>query len=179
MKPKLGKAFVGWPWLSQISANAGFSVIDTFYKHARINAQIMPEEQSLPNNDASSHKGKRPPLKKKKSRPKVVAAANTVFDLVINSFAACARCSYFFTGYRVLHEEEQIRQQIAQSGDIWLSLTGSYPVLNLIHTSFGREITADLVKYQLCCPDCLRLYSYEAQEPDRSVLLVQLDPQKR
>lgn len=109
----------------------------------------------------------------------MVAAANTIFDLVINSFAACARCSYFFTGYRVLHEEEQIQQQIAQSGDTWLKLTGSYQVLNLLHTSFGREITADLVKYQLCCPDCLRLFNYEAQAPDHSLLLVQLDPQKR
>ena len=124
----------------------------------------MVEENTPPDNSEPRTKAARPRVQKKKVRGKAAASQPSAFDLVVAAFSACARCSYFFTGYRALFDDEQVQQQIAASSDTWLELTWSHPVAHLLHGSFGREITSDLIKYQLCCPECLRLYSYEQQE---------------
>lgn len=139
----------------------------------------MVEENTPPDNSEQQTKAARPRVKKKKVRAKAAAITHSPFNFVVAAFSACARCSYFFTGYRALFSDEQVQQEIAASGDTWLELTWSHSVAHLLHGSFGREITSDLIKYQLCCPECLRLYSYEQHEDQTPVLLVQLDPQKR
>lgn len=139
----------------------------------------MVEENTPPDNSQQPSHQARPRVKKKKVRAKAAAIQHSAFDRVVAAFSACARCSYFFTGYRALFNDEQVEQQIAQSSDIWLQLIWSHQVAHLLHGSFGREITADLVKYQLCCPECLRLYSYEQPENETPRLQIQLDPQRR
>ena len=144
----------------------------------RLESSCMVEENPPSDKPTETHKGSRPRLKKKKVRAKSVVTTQTSFERVVAIFSACARCSYFFTGYRAIFQDEQVQQQVNQSDDIWLKLTWSRQIADLLHGSFGREITADLIKYQLCCPDCLRLYSYESRENDSQYLLVQLDPQQ-
>ncbi|MBK9052006.1 MAG: hypothetical protein IPL78_14185 [Chloroflexi bacterium] len=139
----------------------------------------MVEENNTPGNETRPAKKPRPKLKRKQGQAKPVAAATSALDRVITNFSACARCSFFFTGYRALIEDEQVQQQLSQSDLTWLTLTWSHQVSALLQGSFGREITSDLVQYQLCCPECLRLYHYQSYESQPSSLRVQLDPQHR
>lgn len=139
----------------------------------------MVEENNTLGNEARPAKKPRPKLKRKQGHTKPAAAATSALDRVITNFSACARCSFFFTGYRALIEDEQVEQQLSQSDNVWLTLIWSHQVSALLQGSFGREITADLIKYQLCCPECLRLYHYQSYETQPASLLVQLDPQHR
>ena len=138
----------------------------------------MVEEIAPQSNEPPSVKGRRPKLTKKKMRPHAAATHKPTFIRIIENFSACARCSFFLTGYRALFLDEQVQQQVAQGDTIWLKLSWTHPVASLLHLSFGREITGDLINYQLCCPDCMRLYCYEHQDESPAVLRVQIDPQK-
>jgi hypothetical protein len=138
----------------------------------------MVEETPPQSNDPDSAKGPRPKLKKKKMRPKAAATHKPTFIRIIENFSACARCSFFLTGYRALFLDEQVEQQINQSDTTWLNLNWTNQVASLLHHSFGREITSDLLNYQLCCPDCMRLYAYEQKDESAAIFRVQIDPQK-
>lgn len=125
---------------------------------------------------ATAHK--RPQRVQKMNRPAAAAPPPYSLARMIGVFSACARCSFFFTGYRALYLDEQVQQEVAKTDNVWLTLRWSHQVAELIHQSFGRNLTNDLVKYQFCCLECMRLYNYETRENEIPVLLVQLDPQK-
>lgn len=138
----------------------------------------MVEETSLQSNEPLSVKEPRPKLKKKKMRPKAAATHKPTYTRIIENFSACARCSFFLTGYRALFLDEQVEQQVTHSDTLWLRFTWNHRVADLLHHSFGRQITADLLTYQLCCPECMRLYVFEQKEGSEAILRVQIDPQK-
>ena len=138
----------------------------------------MVEETPLQSNEPLSVKEPRPKLKKKKMRPKAAATHKPTYLRIIENFSACARCSFFLTGYRALFLDEQVEEQVIHSDTLWLKFTWNHRVADLLHHSFGREITADLLAYQFCCPECMRLYVYEQKEGIEAVLRIQIDPQK-
>lgn len=79
---------------------------------------------------------------------------------VVDNFVACDRCSYFWAGYRILHDQPAVEEAVATSDDGWLELLWDGPTRHLLHKSYGGELDAELFYYASHCPDCQRRYIY-------------------
>jgi len=98
--------------------------------------------------------------KRQKTRPRSGPRNSKTGILVSDYFTACARCSYFVAGYRLIQTDfDQAAQKSA--GD-WLDLTWNGAVGKLIQKSYGYETDEDLQALQGVCPDCRRAFVYEA-----------------
>ena len=77
---------------------------------------------------------------------------------VTASFVACGRCSFFLTGYRLLHSD--FEASVKESSDGWLSLSWNRATGDLVLKSYGGQIDLDLYYFEGICPDCKRRYVY-------------------
>jgi len=80
------------------------------------------------------------------------------------SFVACPRCSYFLSGYLLLHED--FDSAVNESTDGWLLLSWNRSVHLLVQKSFGSHIYMNLDSFQGICLECQRPYSYQKVEPE-------------
>lgn len=90
--------------------------------------------------------------------------AKTDLDTVIADFVACGRCSFFLTGYRVLHGKEKLREEAETSGDEWLVLTWDHDTRQLVQRSYGSRLDIEFYYYDGRCPECQRRYVIGAKE---------------
>lgn len=97
---------------------------------------------------------------KKKQRRKI----GVQLEQVVGHFAACGRCSYFLSGYRVIHGVENLGTAVNESKAGWLTLSWNHPMRDLLSKSFGIQLTVDYYHYDGCCPECGRHYTYQAGE---------------
>lgn len=93
----------------------------------------------------------------KKTKAKRQGSSQT--DQVIRSFAACARCSFFLSGYRVIHDD--FDQAVENSDNGWLELTWNNETNYLIHKSFGGRIDQNTYHFEGVCRECLRAHQLE------------------
>jgi hypothetical protein len=75
---------------------------------------------------------------------------------VLASFFGCPRCSYFLSGYRLIHDD--LETTIRTSSKTWLSLVGDFKTRKLIHESFGSQTNLEADYFDGICPVCRRRY---------------------
>lgn len=110
----------------------------------------------------SSSKGKRT----SKQRPL------TPQDNVIAAFLGCARCSFFLTGYRLLHED--FDEAVEKSDGGLLTLSWDHAVKQLVQKSYGSQIEFDAYHYQGSCQECRRSYVFQAAETAEQAATLQI-----
>lgn len=86
--------------------------------------------------------------------------AKPTIEDVQQAFVACPRCSYFLTGYRLNHDD--LDAAIQATDGKWLALSWSQAIHELILKSYGRNINSDHAQFSGVCPDCWRIYIYQA-----------------
>lgn len=89
-------------------------------------------------------------------------------DKVMQNFAACSRCSYFLSGYRVLHGPESLAEAAAQSDSQWLTLQWDGDTRHLVQNSFGCRVDVDWFYFASCCPECYRPFMMALEEAPES-----------
>jgi len=75
---------------------------------------------------------------------------------VLASFFGCPRCSYFLSGYRLIHDD--LETTVRTSSKTWLSLVGDFKTRKLIHESYGSQTNLEADYFDGICPDCRRRY---------------------
>ena len=106
---------------------------------------------------STSRKGQReaPPL-----------LSNISFEELQRCFAACGRCGYFLTGYRVIHGLEALREAAAAAENNWVTLTWDLPTRELIKKSFGVRTDIEFYYLDHACTDCQRHLIYDQGEEE-------------
>lgn len=124
----------------------------------------MSEEKKT--QSAQKSKQKQSKSKRKKNRKQQVADHLqqsgddlTLYQQTVQKFAACGRCSFFFVGYRVLVGLDAVKEDVKQQSD-WLNLRWSHGMRDLVSRSYGVRLDVDHVRYEACCPECQRPFSY-------------------
>lgn len=90
--------------------------------------------------------------------------AKTDLESVIADFVACGRCSFFLTGYRVLHGKDQLQHAVETSADRWLALKWNHETRQLVQRSYGSRLDIDFYYYDGRCPECQRRFVIGAEE---------------
>ena len=90
------------------------------------------------------------------------------------AFLACSRCSYFLSGYRLIHNNYQ---EVLESSTMkWLELRGGHRTRLLIQDSYGSHITLDTEYFEGICPDCQRRFVYESDDAGGPHLRIRIKP---
>ena len=90
---------------------------------------------------------------------------------LINQFSACGRCSYFLTGYRVIHGVENMETAVSRGKSGWLKLTWNHAMRDLLSKSYGVQFNVDYLHFDGCCPECGRHYTYQMNEQSEAAVL--------
>ena len=98
--------------------------------------------------------------KKKKNQPQADLEIDSDLAEVIDCFAACGRCSYFWGGYRVIVGEEGSVTAAKGEDPVWLTLVWSHPMRDLFAKSYGMRFDVDYFHHEGCCPECQRQFVY-------------------
>jgi hypothetical protein len=84
--------------------------------------------------------------------------------LLVTDFSACGRCSYFLTGYRVVHGEAGMETAVTSQKGKWLKLAWNHPMRELITKSYGVPLDVDFYHYDSCCRECGRRITLKTKE---------------
>lgn len=100
---------------------------------------------------------------------------------VLKAFFACARCSYFLAGYRVLFGLEKLQEAIDNRDGNELQLIWSEEMRRLLHNSYGWRIDLEVSSLRASCPECRRAYHFAAgqQEGEAATIEIELRPRTR
>lgn len=90
--------------------------------------------------------------------------AKTDLETVIADFIACGRCSFFLTGYRVLHGKDKLKEAAEASENQWLALSWDHETRQLVQSSYGSRLDVDFYYYDGRCPECQRRFVIGAGE---------------
>lgn len=73
-----------------------------------------------------------------------------------HEFVACSRCSFFFTGYDLIHHD--LEQAIVESRGKWIELSWDSEIRVLLNKSYGVSIRKDDEAFEGLCKDCRRIF---------------------
>ncbi|MCP4415704.1 MAG: hypothetical protein GY805_03715 [Chloroflexi bacterium] len=76
-------------------------------------------------------------------------------------FAGCVRCSYFWTGYRVIHGVEELETAVSHAKSGWLELEWDRQMPELIYKSYAIRMDISHFHYEGCCQECRRHFVYK------------------
>lgn len=119
------------------------------------------------NQENSNSQNKQRPSKKPRRHKKGKNRKTQPQDVVLQDFAACPRCSYFWAGYKVIVGDEGIVTAVNEQKKGRLSLQWSHPMRELVHKSYGVRLDADFFHYESCCKECARSFAFQAPEEDQ------------
>ena len=83
-------------------------------------------------------------------------------EAVIGDFVACGRCSFFLSGYRVIHGLDSLQAAIENQSGKWLELAWNQETRHLVQKSYGGRLDVELYHYDSRCPECQRRFIYQA-----------------
>ena len=137
---------------------------------ARAASQVNPPAQEVlaasPKDDEEDSGGRH----KQRMRP----ASSKEIRRVQAAFAACVRCGYFLSDYRMLFGEEHFAEVVGRSRGDWLDLNWSEELRIIVEKSFGVRMDSDLDYYQGCCDLCRRTFIYSAGDDIEATMRVQV-----
>lgn len=95
---------------------------------------------------------------------------------VLAAIVACPRCSFFLSGYRLIHDDFDSAAQNNEQG--WLELTWNQETRKLLHKSYGFTIDSETYHFEGICKECNRAFAYSASEEDagKAAFLVEVVP---
>ena len=88
---------------------------------------------------------------------------------VQDAFAACVRCGYFLSDYRMLHGTEHFADVVGTSGRGWLELTWAPALRRLLEKSYGLRLDANVEQFKGTCGTCGRTFVLQRQAPGAAV----------
>jgi hypothetical protein len=99
---------------------------------------------------------------RRKKRSKNTGAKSP--EQVTKSFVVCPRCSFFLSGYKLIHPD--FTEAVEQSTDGWLDLTWNHDTRRLIQKTYGSRIDKSTAHFEGICRDCQRVFICGETEED-------------
>jgi len=95
---------------------------------------------------------------------------------VIGDFVACGRCSFFLSGYRVIHGLDNLQTAVENQSGKWLHLDWNQETRRLVQKSYGGRLDVELYHYDSRCPECRRRFIYRAatEEGEQEAFQIEL-----
>ena len=109
--------------------------------------------------------------KRKNNQVKADLQIDPVIAEVIECFAACGRCSYFWAGYRVMAGEEGAETAAKGEDPDWLILEWSHPMRDLFTKSYGLRFDIDFFHHEGTCLECRRQFVYHDPGEGQPILV--------
>lgn len=81
------------------------------------------------------------------------------------NFAACGRCGYFLTGYRVIHGVDAVEEAARKTYDGWITLVWDQSTRDLLYRTYGMRTDIKSYHYESVCPECQRKIVYAGEMP--------------
>ena len=81
------------------------------------------------------------------------------------NFAACGRCGYFLTGYRVIHGVDAVEEAARKTYDGWITLVWDQSTRDLLYRTYGMRTDIASYHYESVCPECQRKIVYAGEMP--------------
>ena len=85
-------------------------------------------------------------------------------DRLIRHFAACPRCSYFLSGYRVLYGKDVVKTLVDEVEDGWIPMPWTVETRNLLQRSYGIRTDVGFYYFEIACDSCCRRIVFEAKD---------------
>jgi hypothetical protein len=85
-------------------------------------------------------------------------------DQIVAWFAACGRCSFFLTGYRLIFDEDVMATAVSGRGKKWLKVPWSHDAARLVHKTYGSRVDINCYHYEGQCKECRRRFTYQADK---------------
>ncbi len=126
-------------------------------------AQAEPATETSEAAQATNKPEKRHSKKGQRSKPRGNKGSPTLKH-VSDRFAACGRCSFFWSGYRVILGEAGQETAVAESQSGWLNLEWNSQIHDLLFKSYGIRLDVNFYHYEGCCKECRRRFTYQAPE---------------
>ena len=83
---------------------------------------------------------------------------------IVAWFAACGRCSFFLTGYRLIYDEDVLATAVSERSKKWLTVPWSHDAARLVHKTYGSRVDINCYHYEGQCKECHRRFTYQANE---------------
>ena len=101
---------------------------------------------------------------------------NLTPEKVTSAFLACPRCSFFLSGYKLIHSD--LAEAAKTSEDGWLNLTWNDATRLLVQKNFGCFIDKNTISYEGTCRDCQRVLFCRAEADGEEAvrLLIEVVP---
>ena len=115
--------------------------------------------------------------RKRKNNNQADLQIDPVLAEVIENFAGCGRCSYFWAGYRVIVGEAGAETAAKGDDPNWLILVWSHRMRDLTFKSYGLRFDVEYFHHAGCCPECQRQFVYDEDEPEEPSELAESQPE--
>lgn len=123
---------------------------------AEVEVTIEPKSEEAQAQPKRQKRRKLPVGKRGKNQP--------TLRQVTARFAGCARCSYFWAGYRVIHGVAELETAVAHAHSGWLDLEWDTKMPELILKTYGVRMDIAHFHYEAVCKECRRRFIYDAAE---------------
>ena len=94
-------------------------------------------------------------------------------EKVTSSFLACPRCSFFLSGYKLVHTD--FNPAVESSEDGWLNLTWDHETRRLVQKNYGYRIDKDTIHFEGICRDCQRVFTCRPADTEEDALLFHIE----
>lgn len=122
------------------------------------------------NSNAQPNKNKRSKRRRKRRpdgpKPGKTSSATPVEQEVVARFAACGRCSFFLSEYRLSYKPDAFATAVANSEAGWLTLEWDDRLRRMVFGAFGSRVDIEWSSFDGCCPECQRRFFYRAATDD-------------
>jgi hypothetical protein len=141
---------------------------------AEVDETAVTQSTEAPDEPDTESPSERPKhaVKRKKRSP------SPAMQQTVAWFAACGRCSYFLTGYRLISDEDVLETAVANRGKKWLTVPWSHELAKLIDKTYGSRIDTSYYHIDGQCPECSRRFIYQqtAKENKPATFRIELKP---
>ncbi len=104
------------------------------------------------------------PKEKRKDKQRRKKQLTSEMDQIVAWFAACGRCSFFLTGYRLICDEDVLATAVSERGKKWLKVPWSHDAARLVHKTYGSRVDINCYHYEGQCKECRRRFTYQADK---------------
>ena len=122
------------------------------------------------NSDSQPNDNKQQKRRRKRqpggSRRGKKSSTTPVADDIVARFAACGRCSFFLSEYRLSYKPEAYATAVANIEEGWLTLDWDDRLRRMVHGAYGSRVDIESYYFEACCPECRRPFVFRAETED-------------
>ncbi len=136
-----------------------------------MNSDNPSDDTNKPPQQGRSRDRERQGVRRTQQRRGRHTAAAELTNEVVARFAACGRCSFFLTEYRLSYRPEAFAAAVAHIEQDWLTLEWDSRLRQMVSDAYGSRFDIETFHFEGCCPECRRAFVYRGETEDEPAVL--------